>query len=87
MQRTRLAARDGASPLISVLAGSETVIMHNKNSTSALLKGTVAVAVVATSTSIVAQTTRNSFPSSLVLTAGRAGSLELGKTVDELIRP
>ncbi len=77
IRRSRLSGR--------ALAGSEAVIMHNKNSTSALLEGTVAVAVVATSISIVAQTTRNSFPSSLVLTAGRAGSFELGMTVDELI--
>jgi hypothetical protein len=59
--------------------------MHNKNSTSALLMGAVAAAVVATSTSIVAQPTRNSIPSSFLLTAGKAGSFELGMTVDELI--
>jgi hypothetical protein len=59
--------------------------MHNKNSTSALLKGTVAMAVIATSISIVAQTTGDSIPSSFLLTTGRAGSFELGMTVDELI--
>ena len=59
--------------------------MHNKNSTSALLKGAVAAAVIATSISVVAQTTRDSIPSSFLLTAGRAGSFELGMTVDQLI--
>lgn len=45
----------------------------------------VAIAIIATSVSVVAQTTRDSTPSSFVLSAGRAGSFELGMTVDELI--
>jgi len=59
--------------------------MHDKNSTSALRKGAVAAAVIATSVSIVAQTRQNSIPSSFLLAAGKAGSFELGMTVDELI--
>jgi hypothetical protein len=61
------------------------MIRNNRSSTSSLLKGAVAAAVVATSVSIVAQTTRDSIPSSFLLTAARAGSFELGMTVDELI--
>jgi hypothetical protein len=60
-------------------------IMHNKNCTSALRKGVVAAAVIATSASIVARTRQDSIPSSFLLTAGKAGSFELGMTVDELI--
>jgi hypothetical protein len=61
---------------------------HNRNSTSAAPPTTsvaAAVAVIATSVLLVAQTTRESTPSSFVLSAGRAGSFELGMTVDALI--
>ena len=60
-------------------------MMFRGKSSALLLNQTVAAAIFGTSVSLAAQTTRNSIPSSFVLSAGRADSFELGMTVDELI--